>query len=358
MDATLFQASLLSGQVELPVTDDPRRARREALKEAYQAGVEALEVGGRVYTEPGTYFLPDRTKVEGTIVRVGRIASYGVGQESGALVPAGEDKYQLRDTEAAAVAEALAQGGTPNPVGIFAYEDNGKRVEEPAEKTIWTTLEAGGIVGYVIVSLGIIGIVLSGLRAFTIFMGSRGGSVVTQALEMLDKSRWDEALNLAKQAPGSANKVLTAMLPLGPGDTKRLEDRASESILLETPAIERFGTAIIVIAAVAPLLGLLGTVGGMIGTFEIITEFGTGDPRMLSGGISEALVTTQLGLIVAIPTLLLGNLLNQAGESVLSGLETTALAVINRSGSNATMDPGEEPTHVGTDPTVEAPTHG
>ena len=87
-------------------------------------------------------------------------------------------------------------------------------------------------------------------------------------------------------------------------DHDALMDTA-ESALLEEKRLDRFSSAIVVIAAVAPLLGLWGTVTGMISTFEIITEHGTGDPKMLSAGISEALITTQLGLVVAIPMLLL-----------------------------------------------------
>ena len=82
-------------------------------------------------------------------------------------------------------------------------------------------------------------------------------------------------------------------------------------------------------AAVAPLLGLLGTVTGMIATFDIITEFGTGNPKLLSGGISVALVTTELGLIVAIPTLMLGNLLNGWGSRIKEDLDKSALRISN-----------------------------
>ena len=84
-----------------------------------------------------------------------------------------------------------------------------------------------------------------------------------------------------------------------------------------------------VIAAVAPLLGLLGTVTGMIGTFDVITQFGTGDPKMLSGGISEALVTTQMGLIVAIPMLLLGNLLGARATTLLDQVERGTMRLVN-----------------------------
>ena len=82
-------------------------------------------------------------------------------------------------------------------------------------------------------------------------------------------------------------------------------------------------------AAVAPLLGLLGTVTGMISTFDIITEFGTGDPKLLSSGISEALITTKLGLVVAIPSLLLGNLLGGWSGKIKVMLEREALRLSN-----------------------------
>ncbi|OYY26023.1 MAG: flagellar motor protein MotA, partial [Sulfurovum sp. 17-42-90] len=94
-------------------------------------------------------------------------------------------------------------------------------------------------------------------------------------------------------------------------------------------AIDKFGSFVMVIAAVAPLLGLLGTVTGMITTFDTITEFGTGDPKLLSGGISEALVTTEFGLVVAIPLMLLGNLMSGWAQKIKDSMEQSALQVIN-----------------------------
>ena len=107
-----------------------------------------------------------------------------------------------------------------------------------------------------------------------------------------------------------------------------MEEAEAELLGLESKT-NRFATILPVIAAVAPLLGLLGTVTGMISTFEIITEHGTGDPRMLSSGISEALITTQLGLIVAIPMLLLGNMLKGWSKSQLVMLESLVLRVVS-----------------------------
>lgn len=133
-----------------------------------------------------------------------------------------------------------------------------------------------------------------------------------------------------------------------------MEDIVHEAILQEAGPLDRFGSAIMVIASVAPLLGLLGTVTGMITTFDVITEFGTGDPKLLSGGISIALVTTELGLIVAIPTLMLGSLLNAWARNIRRDIEHSALRATNaflggKSGNSVATDPG-----AGNDPETQS----
>ena len=107
-------------------------------------------------------------------------------------------------------------------------------------------------------------------------------------------------------------------------------DTFNQSFLTESPRLDRFSALILVLAAIAPLLGLLGTVTGMIATFDTITQFGTGNPKLLSGGISEALITTELGLIVAIPSVLFGNLLKGWSESMKDVIEGDCLAAMNR----------------------------
>ncbi|MDR3090093.1 MAG: MotA/TolQ/ExbB proton channel family protein [Desulfobulbaceae bacterium] len=108
-----------------------------------------------------------------------------------------------------------------------------------------------------------------------------------------------------------------------------VENGLQEAILKEIPPMERFLSTLSVLAAIAPLLGLLGTVTGMIDTFEVITMFGTGDPRMMSGGISVALVTTMLGLMVAIPIMLAHALLSRSVENRIAELEEKSVALVN-----------------------------
>ncbi|MCP4686979.1 MAG: MotA/TolQ/Exb proton channel [Desulfobacterales bacterium] len=108
-----------------------------------------------------------------------------------------------------------------------------------------------------------------------------------------------------------------------------LENALQEAILNEIPRLERFLSTLGMLAAIAPLLGLLGTVTGMINTFHVITWYGAGDPRMMSGGISEALVTTMLGLSAAIPIMLCHTLLSRKVENVIARMEEKSVVFVN-----------------------------
>jgi biopolymer transport protein ExbB len=111
-------------------------------------------------------------------------------------------------------------------------------------------------------------------------------------------------------------------------DTETLELKLTEAILGELPKLNSYLTLVKMISVVAPLGGLLGTVTGMIVTFQQITLFGTGDPKLMAGGISTALVTTVLGLVVAIPTTLLYALLNTRSKNIVNILQEQASGVM------------------------------
>ena len=140
----------------------------------------------------------------------------------------------------------------------------------------------------------------------------------------LANARTAAALN-----PGAGGVLL--LTGVEHADEKRgtLEEILYEKILAARPKLERFLPFIALTAAAAPLLGLLGTVTGMIKTFNLITIFGTGDAKSLSSGISEALVTTELGLIVAIPALILHGLLARMARQKIGDMEQTAVGFIN-----------------------------
>lgn len=141
---------------------------------------------------------------------------------------------------------------------------------------------------------------------------------------------WDACQSLCGQFENKpVSRVLQAGLECRQMDRMEMENVLQEAILQEIPGLERFLSTLGMLAAIAPLLGLLGTVTGMINTFDMITHYGTGNPRMMSGGISEALVTTMLGLSVAIPILLCHTLLTRHTENIIAQMEEKAVAFTN-----------------------------
>ena len=130
----------------------------------------------------------------------------------------------------------------------------------------------------------------------------------------------------------NSNNPLGRVLKVGESYMKenidRLELKLAEEIMKERPPIERGISFVKIVSVVAPLAGLLGTVTGMIVTFQQITLFGTGDPKIMAGGISQALVTTVLGLVVAIPTTLAHSFLQSSARSVVDVLEEQATGIV------------------------------
>jgi biopolymer transport protein ExbB len=108
-----------------------------------------------------------------------------------------------------------------------------------------------------------------------------------------------------------------------------MEDAVQEAVLHELPRLERFLPTIAILASVAPLLGLLGTVTGMILTFEMIATLGSGNPRIMAGGISQALITTASGLVVAIPILLTHSFLAARVDRLIADMERFAAMLLN-----------------------------
>lgn len=173
----------------------------------------------------------------------------------------------------------------------------------------------GGVIGYIIIGLGLFGVLLA-VGRFVILM--------------LESQRIRKQLgDLANPNENNAlGRILLAYKSMTSLDVETLELKMGESVLKEVPRITSYLSLLKIIAAVAPLLGLLGTVTGMIVTFQAITLFGAGDPRLMAGGISQALITTVLGLSVAIPVLLLHNVVQSRARSITDILQHEAVAVV------------------------------
>lgn len=174
--------------------------------------------------------------------------------------------------------------------------------------------EDGGPVGYVIIGLGLFGLLLCLWKGFVLYtMGAR----ISRQMQ-----------NKSADKSNPLGRVLAVYSDNPDTDIETLELKLDEAILRESAPIETGLSFIKVLYVVAPLLGLLGTVVGMIATFQMITLFGTGDPRMMAGGISTALVTTVLGLVVAIPLTLLHSFLQGKSKALIQVLEEQAAGII------------------------------
>lgn len=327
-----MQAISALGEYGIALDESNKTSNIQKLTNAFAESEKLYATLSSVRNEKGRFYLPNGKPVDADIVKVGNVAAFGIAKEAaGALAPAGDSKYKLwNSADASDDAKALFSGERLESIDIFVYENLDKEVEFKKEKTMGDTVRAGGMIGYIILALGAFGLLLIALRIVLLSKsGSRVENLTKTVVEKLNTSGVAEAQEAIKGYKGSTARVLKATLRNITRDREHIEDIVTENILNESSAIDKFGSFVLVIAAVAPLLGLLGTVTGMISTFDIITEHGTGDPKLLSGGISEALVTTMLGLIVAIPLLLLGNLLSGWAQKIKDSMEQSALHVIN-----------------------------
>jgi biopolymer transport protein ExbB len=175
-------------------------------------------------------------------------------------------------------------------------------------------IHQGGIVGYLILVLGAFGLLIAIWRFFVLAIESSKVSAQLKSDQPSDNN--------------ALGRLLLAYEKNKNVDTETLELKMGEAVLKEVPRIEAWVTVLKIIAVVAPLMGLLGTVTGMIQTFQVITLFGTGDPKLMAGGISQALVTTVEGLCVAIPMVLLHTFVSTRAQRIVHILEEQATGLI------------------------------
>ncbi len=184
-------------------------------------------------------------------------------------------------------------------------------IDSPTLEERW---HQGGYVGYAITAVGIFALLLAVFRLLVLTGVSAKVSKQLKSDKAMDNNPLGRVLKIHEDNPSM--------------DLETLELKMSEGVMRETPKLESGLTLLKIIAAVAPLMGLLGTVTGMIITFQAITIFGAGDPKAMAGGISGALITTVLGLLVAIPTVLLHTIVNGRAQRILHVLNEQATGIV------------------------------
>jgi len=298
---------------ELPTIEEIEVVWYEILRE--------MKATGEVSRFTTTVINVDGTQTECEVVRIG-VYNAVCGNKYLEYVPSkGQYQFLARQpagrytSSANRISDAVPADGyvsfSVDPSGPSGGALLANLVQNPS---LWERIQQGGIIGYIILAIGGITLIYAIFKYVMLWLTSRN----VQA-------------QLSSDTPSDSNP-LGRVLKVGKSHMKdeidRLELKLAEAIMGERPAIERGISFVKIVSVVAPLAGLLGTVTGMIITFQQITLFGTGDPKIMAGGISQALVTTVLGLVVAIPTTLAHSFLQSSARSVVDVLEEQATGIV------------------------------
>ena len=294
-----------------------------------------LEAGetGKITTLQTTIIGPDGKKTQAEILRVGAFTAVY-------RLPNGQVGYlrtSANGTGWVAVPGSLGSSIEQDVQRAFTEQTNdipldisrGSALQGIGQqKDLAEWLHSGGFLVWPILFVGIVALCLSIERMLVL-----GRQKITPSqkmatvLSLAGKKQWEACATMCSaMSRVPAFRVITRAVEAAGSTKDVLEATLEEAILKEIPPMERFLATLNVLAAIAPLLGLLGTVTGMISTFQIITLYGTGDPRMMSGGISEALITTQLGLAVAIPIMLVHHFLQRRVDNLIGDMEEKGTA--------------------------------
>jgi biopolymer transport protein ExbB len=229
------------------------------------------------------------------------------------------------------------QTGTPSgqvPTDIMQNEQtkiliSGKKVS--SVRRFYDSLKAGGAIMIPLLALPLWVFVLMTIKLFQ-FTGKRRIFSIQyeKTAALIDKGDYDGAMDYLKKCSGMAARMLETCIMKRNYERTMVEKSIRELFIEEMPHLNKYLNTLAVIAGAAPLLGLLGTISGMITLFGAVTHYGSGDPKFLAGGISEALITAKTGLAIAIPTLFIHDYLRNKKDGILADMEKYGLRIINK----------------------------
>lgn len=304
------------------LADGDRRINLGQLERFWYVLQQEMVEAGRVTTFPADIVDSDGQATAAAVSRVGVFTAVGDGQYLDYLPEAQRLQALARQPGGGAQSMAEAfESAESGPVNMLIDPTRGNLLALLTERpSLSERINQGSVVGYIIIVLGIIGLVLAlGQSVYLLVVGRK----MRKQLADVEHPSDDNPL-------GRLLGALDASMSAGERDLESLELKLDEGVIRETPRLERTQSIVKLLAGVAPLMGLLGTVTGMIETFQAITLFGTGDPKLMANGISQALVTTVLGLVVAIPLLFLHSLLAARSRSLTRVLDEQAAGLIAR----------------------------
>ena len=302
-------AKKIGGSAKLPSRDEIERLWFEMQREMTETG-KVVRFSTNVIMSDGTEQQTDVIRIGAfNIVTDGKYLKYEPATGNVSELPRQPD--QARFTNSASDLFNATSGFTrfgidPTRGGVLASLINVPNIQERVQQ--------GGLVGYLIIAVGLIGLLIALERMVVLGLASRKVTVQLKSSTAMQNNALGRVLSVHEDHKSS--------------DTETLELKLSEAIFKETPALNRGLLFLKIISVVAPLMGLLGTVTGMIKTFQSITLYGTGDPKLMAGGISQALVTTVLGLVVAIPMVLLHTLVSGRSRRIVQVLQEQSAGII------------------------------
>lgn len=217
------------------------------------------------------------------------------------------------------------------------------RVDPEAPEPSGSRLASGGVFVWPILAVGLLGLVVLAERFLFLVLRSPRPRLIRQVVRALGAGDPAAARAQVKAGATDLERVLLAGVEVHGRPLLEREQAVETALLREEPTLERGIALLGAVAGLAPLLGLLGTVTGMIETFDVISTFGTGNPKLLSGGISVALVTTQLGLVVAVPAILAHAWVSRAvakRQALLEEARTALLALPEKDAPRGVGGPG------------------
>lgn len=336
----------------LKAADGKREAPAEILTDLAGFYASELALTREISLEKRGFLRADKTPGEGALLRLGMAASAYRDDKTGAvglLIKDGSsgalNPYEWRENLPVEVSAALSksmekmekgEAGSASvsiPIDILPNQTQGKAYIVKEEKSFWKelahTVKTGGVFMWPLLVIPVVVLVLFFQKLTAVFRSRAPESVYDQAVEKLAGNP-EETIKLTKTKPGSSVlRVIGAVAANRGKDRELAEKDVKEVLLFEVPRLERHLTTLSVMAAAAPLLGLLGTVSGLIAMFQVITQHGVNDPKLLAGGIGEALIATETGLLIAIPTLMGHNYLANRVDRLVADMEFYALKALN-----------------------------
>lgn len=326
----IFENSLISaqypGRTEFldefidRVASDTQQVRVDEIERFWFYMQQELIESGRVVQYEGIVATPDGEQQTRNITRIGTFNAISDGDYLNYLGSVGHLQALPRQPSSDVVSSARNLENATDGIHRVGIDPTGAMggglMANLVNFATWDeqVMQNSGVIGFAIIGVGIIGILIGLYRTFVL-------TIVASKVNAQVKS----------DTPSNNNplgRVLLVAEANKHADTETLELKLGEAILQETPALERMQTPIKVIASIAPLMGLLGTVSGMIQVFQQITVYGAGDPTIMAGGISMALMTTVEGIVAAIPCILMYAWVKGKSDRIIHILEEQATGMI------------------------------